>query len=215
MEATLHSQPRKIAAKPSSRVPPTMAFSAPMGLNRMPPAKPRGARPRAPSLDPPAFLLPPSPPVFSSVPKPMAKQDGDKSYRLAYISSSCPDVTNFIPSFAPVEETSEAPEVQEKARLSGSGMFGFPALGSSPTIISVLQTGSAPTGHRQSFGGHVPIRIQAVSPPQPERDLSPPSYGPDDDLMFGPLSLGADADFLGEDHVDQNQLDDQLGFLQL
>lgn len=239
------SQPRNIGhLGPSSRVP-TMAFSAPSGLSRAAPPRAPSARPRAPSLDPPEFLLPPSPPVFSSVPQPMAVKKGDKSYRLAYISSSCPDVANFMPAFGPVAEHAhtQLPEVPEKSLYSFSDRLSVGAnpiaLGSSPTIFSVLQTpGSAPNqgsslgrslggGHgvheqvtHTAFSGHIPIRIQQTNQQDDIDDFTPRgSYSvqdqdEDDDLMFGPLSLGKEPDFLlGDGALDQ--ANDQLGFLRL
>jgi hypothetical protein len=90
-------------------------------------------------------------------------------------------------------------------------------LGSSPTIISVLQTGT--NSARTSFSGvspHVPIRIQANH--VNEIDNSPgesfPEDEEDDDLMFGPLSLGKESEYLGTDNA-VDSTSDQMDFLSL
>ena len=189
----------------SSRVPTgTIAHSAPSGLFRQAPPKRPSARPRAPSVDPPEFLLPPSPPVFNVVPT-AAKKDSSKPYRLAYISSSCPDVSNFIPMFAPVIEDANLQKVHPmptQQPLSTTSQHHLRPvaqnvpLGSSPTIMSVLQT--TPLSGSESLEKVAPTPVTTQDPSPKTFVLDSPSPVPheDDDLMFGPLSLGPDGGFL-------------------
>jgi len=111
-----------------------MAHSCPAPSRPPPPPAP-SSRPRVPTMDPPLFVLPPSPPVFSDSQVQKAKSDARKavSRSLSTYSSSCPPDSFLLSVMG-----------EEKEDTSES------ILGKSPTIFSLMKSDN---GSSFSFGG--------------------------------------------------------------
>jgi len=188
------ASPIKIAGtgrdKPQSRA---MAFSAPTPSTEIPKAP--SSRPKVPQRDPPAMMLPPSPPVFAPGPGPAANtQPRFVSDWTSVFSSSCPN-TMYVDLLASNKQFSLTPlhETDEPEERSTD----LTKLSQSPTIFSLLQR-SLPTHTGVPFRGSekpfVPSsRGASAAPAETEMEKKREPTPPEEDIMF-PMSMDGETD---------------------
>jgi hypothetical protein len=110
----------------------------------------------------------------------------------------------------------------EAFNLNSMAGMSAPALGSSPTIMSVLKTLPGPSSRAKQAAeddGEGTPGSRYLAPPNMHTarhspDTIPPQDDDDDDCIFGPLSLGDDTDFLGGSQA-SNSMQDQMSFMSL
>lgn len=211
------SKPVAIKSKKSARPQKQIAASCP-AIMRLPPPPPPSRRPRVATVEPPPFVLPPSPPVFSESQVRNAQKEVKLVQRvLSHYSASCPD-TSYMAEYLMQqgkkqlqEPTLQTPMEKRSMRSSSSHLSDdrksfndSTMLGKSPTIFSILQTSSPRSSvnlNRSSAnsGFLVGLPKPALSPcdiqQSPEED--PDALFEEDNLQFA-ISLDQSDSYLGD-----------------